>query len=68
MEALDVKAGDLDGDDALQDKVEVHLGSHGNLLVQGDLDLQGDTGTVLNQDWEWSNGDHVKREWFWTAI
>ena len=68
MESLDVKARDLDGDDTFQDKVEVHLGSHGHLLVEGDLHLQGDGGAVLDQDWEGSNGDHVKGEWFRTAI
>merc|ERR1719348_2042897 len=59
---------DLDGDDAFQDKVEVHLGSHGHLLVEGDLDLQSDGGTVLDQDGEGSNGHHVKRDWFGTAL
>ena len=68
MEAIDVEARDLDGDDAFQDKAKVHLGSHGHLLLEGDLDLQGDGGTVLDQDWEGSNGYHVKGDWFGTAL
>ena len=68
VKSLNLKAGDLDGDDALEDQVEVHLGSHGHLLQQADLDLQGDAGTVLHQDGEWSNGHHIKCDWFGTSI
>ena len=68
MKSLDLEAGDLDGDDALQDQVEVHLGSDGHLLLESDLDLQGDGGAVLDQDWEGGNGHHVKCDWFRAAI
>ena len=68
VETLNLQAGDLDGDDALEDKVEVDGGSRGNLLQQGDLHLQGDRGAVLHQDREGSHFKHVKGDRFGAAV
>ena len=59
MEALDVKAGYLDGDDALQHQVERHGGALRQRLIEGDLDGEGDAGTVLGQDGERLHADVV---------
>merc|ERR1712127_184838 len=62
VETLNLQAGDLDGDDALEDKVEVDGGSRGNLLQQGDR------GAVLHQDREGSHFKHVKGDRFGAAV
>ena len=52
MEALDFKAGDGDGNDSLEDELEVDQGPHGDLLVEGDLHLDGDGLAVGGEDGE----------------
>ena len=52
MEALDLKAGDGDGNDSLEDELEVDQGPHGDLLVEGDLHLDGDGLAVGGEDGE----------------
>ena len=58
-QTLDVEAGDLDGDDALQHHVERHGSTHRQGFVEGDLDGEGDTGAVLCQDGERLHADVV---------
>ena len=68
VKSLNLKAGDLDGDDALEDQVEVNLAAHRHFLVQSDLDLKGDGGAVLDENRERSHRYHVEREWLRAAI
>ena len=58
-QTLDVEAGDLDGDDALQHQVERHGSTLRQGLVEGDLDGEGDAGAVLDQDGERLHADVV---------
>ena len=58
-QTLDVEAGDLDGDDALQHQVERHGSTSRQRLVEGDLDGEGDAGAVLDQDGERLHTDVV---------
>ena len=68
VKSLNLKAGDLDGDEALEDQVEVDHAAHRHFLVQSDLDLKGDGGAVLDENWERSHRHHVEGEWFRAAI
>ena len=68
MKSLNLKAGDLDGDEALEDQVEVDHAAHRHFLVESDLDLKGDGGAVLDENWERSHRHHVEGEWFRAAI
>ena len=67
-EAINVQARYLDGNDSPEDHVEGHLGPHGDLLVQGDLDGDAQHCPVLNKDWERLDAHHVKSERLRTAI
>ena len=58
-QTLDVEAGDLDGDDALQHQVERHGSTRRQGLVEGDLDGEGDAGAVLGHDGERLHADVV---------
>ena len=58
-QTIDVEAGNLDGDDALQHQVERHGSTHRQGFVEGDLDGEGDTGAVLCQDGERLHADVV---------
>ena len=67
-EAINVQARYLDGNDSPEDHVEGHLGPHGDLLVQGDLDGDAEHCPVLNKDWERLDAHHIKSERLRTAI
>ena len=67
-EAINVQARYLDGNDSPEDHVEGHLGPHGDLLVQGDLDGDAEHCPVLNKDWERLDAHQVKSERLRTAI
>ena len=58
-QAINVEAGNLDGDDALQHQVQGDGGTLRQGLVEGDLDCQGDAGAVLDQDGERLHADFV---------
>ena len=58
-QAINVEAGNLDGDDALQHQVQGDGGTLRQGLVEGDLDCQGDAGAVLDQDGERLHADVV---------
>ena len=59
VKSLNLKAGDLDGDDALQHQVQGDGGTLRQGLVEGDLDCQGDAGAVLDQDGERLHADVI---------
>ena len=52
VKSLDLQAGDLDGDDALQGELQGHRGSSCHHLVEGDLGGNGDGGAVGDNDGE----------------
>ena len=56
----DVKARDLDGDEALEDHVDAEPRSDGQLLEQGDLGVEGDGGAGLDEDGEGLDADVVQ--------
>ena len=56
---LEFKAGDLDGEDALQHQVERHRGALRQRLIEGDLEGEVDAGAVLGQDGERFHADVV---------
>ena len=58
-QAINVEAGNLDGDDALQHQVQGDGGTLRQGLVEGDLDGEGDAGAVLDQDGERLHADVV---------
>ena len=68
MEALDVKAGDLDGNEALQYEAEGHLGPHLDDLAEGDLGGNGDQGPILDNDGERLDAEQVKSERLRTVV
>ena len=58
-QAINVEAGNLDGDDALQHQVQGDGGTLRQGLVEGDLDCKGDAGAVLDQNGERLHADVV---------
>ena len=68
MEALDLQAGDSDGNDALEDELEVDQGPHGDLLVEGDLHLDGDGLAVGGEDGEGGDLGNVDSAWRGAAL
>jgi hypothetical protein len=64
LQTVDLRAWDFDRDDALQLEVEVDGGSHGNLLLQGDLNLQSDGGSGVDYDGERCHGDDIQGDRF----
>ena len=68
VNTIKVKAGDLDGDEALQHEAEGHHGPHLQDLVEGDLGGDGDQRPILDNDWEGLDTEQVKSERLRTVV
>ena len=68
VNTIEVKAGDLDGNEALQYEAEGHLGPHLDDLAEGDLGGNGDQRPILDNDWEGFDAEQVKSERLRTVV